>query len=176
MKITLVRHSSVECGAAVCYGQTDVNVAATFPEEAALVRQTLENYNFDAVFSSPLKRCVRLASFCGYKTPVLDDRLLELNFGTWENRPWDEIPVTEIEQWSQDWVNNRAGSGESFAMQVDRASSFLDDLQKSSSQSALIFTHAGIIRSVAIILGLVDIQKSFSDYPVSYGQCFNFSL
>ena len=41
MIVTLIRHTSVAVAPGICYGQSDVDVAASFADEAAAVRQRL---------------------------------------------------------------------------------------------------------------------------------------
>jgi len=176
MQITLVRHTSVACGPTICYGQTDVDVAESFIEEAEKVKYKITNQQFDGIYSSPLQRCTKLADYCGYSNPVWDKRLMELNFGDWENIPWAEITDPSIEDWYQDWINTRTTNGESFADQVVRVKNFLDELKNTNHQHVLIYTHAGVIRAIAILLGLVEINQAFSDYKVEYGEVLNFEI
>lgn len=176
MNITLVRHTSVACGPTVCYGQTDVDVADSFTREAEKVCLQLEGLHFDKVLSSPLQRCTKLATYCGYPSPEKDPRLMELNFGDWEGIPWADITDPHLEDWYQDWIHTRTTNGESFIEQVERVRLFLDELKKSGLREVLIFTHAGVIRAVAILLGLVDINLAFSDYKVEYGQVLNYRI
>jgi len=171
--ITLIRHTSVACGPTICYGQTDVDVAESFMEEAEKVKQKLDNRTFDAVYSSPLQRCTKLANFCGYNNPIWDKRLMELNFGDWENTPWTEISDPHLQNWYADWINTRTTNGESFADQVERVGQFLEELKATNLKNVLIFTHAGVIRAIAILLGLVEINQAFSDYKVEYGEVVN---
>ena len=49
MKITLIRHTRVAVPPGICYGQTDVEVAPTFPEEAEAVRKNIAGETFNAV-------------------------------------------------------------------------------------------------------------------------------
>ena len=91
MDVFLIRHTSVDVPAGTCYGHTDVALRPTFPEEAARVKQQLDTYTFDAVYTSPLSRCTRLATYCGYPDALRDDRLKELNMGAWEMQPFDAI-------------------------------------------------------------------------------------
>ena len=42
MNITFIRHTSVDVPPGVCYGQTDVPLRSTFPQEAANVRMRLQ--------------------------------------------------------------------------------------------------------------------------------------
>ncbi|MBP1619084.1 MAG: cobC [Bacteroidetes bacterium] len=176
MKLTIVRHTSVDCKPNVCYGQTDVDVAETFIDEAQNVCLQLENYVFDAVFSSPLQRCTKLAGYCGYDQPIHDKRLMELDFGDWEGIPWDQISDPKLEDWYADWINLPATNGESFAEQLERVRNFLDELKSGSQNQVLVFTHAGVIRAVAILLGLIDIHLAFSDYQIEYGEVKHFEI
>ena len=99
MKVVLIRHTSVDVIPGTCYGQTDVPLTDTFPAEAAVVRNAIPDIRFDVVCSSPLTRCRRLAEFCGYPEPLMDDRIKELNFGDWEMMMYDEIDDPNIKNW-----------------------------------------------------------------------------
>lgn len=175
MKLTLIRHTSVNCESTICYGQSDVDVSSTFDAEAKVVKHKLNGKQFDAVFSSPLQRCIKLADYCGFQYPIWDKRLMELNFGNWEMTPWNEITDPQIQNWYANWINIAPTNGESFAEQVERVENFLEDVKSKESNEVLIFTHAGVIRAVAILLGIVNIENAFSNYNVEYGdiQCFD---
>ena len=97
-----IRHTSVAVPRGVCYGQSDVPLAGGFPDEAVIVKRNLEKYSFDAVYSSPLSRCLKLAAYCGYDTPILDSRLMEMNFGDWEMKRYDEITDSRLQLWYDD--------------------------------------------------------------------------
>ncbi len=58
----------------------------------------------DAIYTSPLQRCIALAKDL-QNTVKLDsitplDKLKEINFGDWEEQPWDSIAIDEIERWN----------------------------------------------------------------------------
>lgn len=92
MHVYIVRHTSVLLdGNETCYGDMDVDVRPSFEEEAMITRTHLEGMTFDGVFSSPLQRARKLATFCGYEAATLDDRLREMNFGEWEGLLWADI-------------------------------------------------------------------------------------
>lgn len=172
MKIYLVRHTSVDIPQGICYGQTDVPLKETFEEEASVVNNYLINENFNGAFSSPLSRCRRLASFCGYENAVLDDRLKELNFGDWENQRWDDI---DMSIWKIDWVNPPTPNGESFMEMYKRVASFFDDLRKKSYHSVIVFTHGGVISCARVYFEQADINKTFELMP-RYGEIVQFTV
>ena len=91
MEVTFIRHTSVDIPPGVCYGQSDVPLRDSFEQEAAITSENLKTYrrqgrDFDHVYTSPLSRCVRLATYCGYPDAERDKRIMEINFGDWECR------------------------------------------------------------------------------------------
>lgn len=167
MKLYLIRHTSVDVPKGVCYGYSNVGLKSSFPQEADKVLQGIEGLDFDAVFSSPLSRCTRLAHYCDFKKAILDVRLKELNFGDWEMKAWDEIKDPNLENWYQDWLNNPATNGESFMNQYQRFSSFMADLPPKANNIA-VFTHGGIINCARVYAGTATFENVFDDTP-DYG-------
>lgn len=79
MEVILIRHTSVDVPPGVCYGQTDVPLKPTFEQEAAVTQENLKAFlPFDHVYTSPLTRCVRLATYCGYPDAERDKRIMEI--------------------------------------------------------------------------------------------------
>ncbi|MEL6416224.1 MAG: alpha-ribazole phosphatase [Pseudomonadota bacterium] len=147
MALILLRHTTPDVAPGTCYGQTDLDTAATFETEAAAAREALPA--FDRIVSSPLLRCRKLADFVSAKTglPVVSDpRLMEMDFGTWEGRAWAEIERSEIDAWAADFYHARPHGGESVAILQDRVRDALDDL-RGRDTSTLIVSHAGVIRA-----------------------------
>ena len=111
MKVTMIRHTSVDVPKGMCYGWSDVPVAPSFEQEATETKKNLNGKNFDCVFSSPLTRAKKLAAFCGYPDPVIDDRLKEMNMGDWEMRFYDDIEREDpaIRKWYEDYMFAHGG-------------------------------------------------------------------
>ena len=91
MVIYFMRHTAVDVPQGVCYGQTDVPLKPTFEMEATQTAAHLQGLSFDKVYTSPLTRCVRLATFCGYPDAERDDRLKELNLPSVTQEYWNLI-------------------------------------------------------------------------------------
>lgn len=178
INLTFIRHTSVDVPPGVCYGQTDVPLASSFPEEGEAVKTRLNGMRFDAVFSSPLTRCVRLANLCGYPCPTLDPRLMEMNFGEWEMKRYDEISDPRLQEWYADYLNVAATGGESSMQQRRRLESFLADLKKrgfSSGSHVAIFTHGGIMIHALAILANLTYEEAYRHQPL-YGSLLRFPL
>ena len=92
MKLFLIRHTSLQVPSGICYGQSDIDVASSFMNEALVTQQKLISSPFDAIYASPLQRCLKLANTLNLGEPMTDNRLMELNFGDWEMSAWDDIP------------------------------------------------------------------------------------
>ena len=145
MEVILIRQTSVDVPPGVCYGQTDVPLKRTFEQEAAVTQENLKAFlPFDHVYTSPLTRCVRLATYCGYPDAERDKRIMEINFGSWEMEPFDRNDDPRLQEWYADYLNVAATGGESFAMQYRRVSDFLDELKGKPYQRVAIFAHGGV--------------------------------
>lgn len=171
MKITFVRHTAVDVPPGVCYGQTDVGLRDTFPEEAETVHNNLEKIkmetgkDFDAIYRSPLSRCRRLADACGYKDAVPDPRILEMNFGEWEMKKFDDIRDPHLQEWYDDWQHVRATGGESIMDQHDRVRDFIEAMKSSGHNDILVFTHAGVIMNAMLMSGVATPDTIFAKQP-----------
>lgn len=160
--MTFVRHTAVDVPPGVCYGQSDVGLKDSFPDEAADVKARISGGDYDAVFTSPLSRCVRLAGECGYPDAQRDERLKELNFGEWEMRRFDEIDDPRLQEWYDDYLNVRPTGGESFVDQRERLRQFIESLH---CRHALVFAHGGILMNAMILAGIVTEDKVFTMQP-----------
>ena len=168
MKIYLIRHTSVDVPKGMCYGQSDVACAATFEQEAAEVKRRLEGLMFDKVFTSPLSRAVRLASFCGYPDAERDVRLMEMNMGDWEMQRWNDITDPYLQEWYNDYLHLPTAGGESFPQLRARVNAFMDELREKDYEHVAIFTHGGVVVSAGLYAGLFEEEECFS-HQVGYG-------
>ncbi len=169
MEIYLIRHTKVNVEQGVCYGQKDVDLAESYPEELEVIKEKLKGVDFDAVFTSPLSRAKRLATdTCGDKL-VEDDRLKELNFGDWEGKIWDEIKDPLLPAWMEDFVNKKCSNGESFVMLRDRVLEFWNEVKLMDCNRVAIFTHGGVIRTIHAIDKNIKLEDSFNEPTADYG-------
>lgn len=166
MEIILIRHTSVDVPVGTCYGQTDVPLKDSFEEEAALAKAELESYGpVDHAYTSPLSRCTRLAAFCGYADAERDTRILEINFGEWEMKLFDDISDPHLQEWYADHIHTPVTGGESFMMQYQRVSAFLDELRRKPWKRVAVFAHGGVLVSALIYAGHVTPQEAFAALP-----------
>ncbi|HEY4787554.1 MAG TPA: alpha-ribazole phosphatase [Bacteroidales bacterium] len=168
MKLYLVRHTAVNLPSGTCYGISDIPLRDNWEDEAGVIASRLAHLNNAVVYSSPSKRCKLLAKKISNKV-FLDKRLQELNFGKWELKPWDEINGPTAEQWMNDFVHTRCEGGESYLDLSKRVKSFLTDLTCTKRETAIIVSHAGVIRAIVASVFDIPLKKSF-EIKVDYGQ------
>lgn len=167
-RIVWVRHTSTDVQPGTCYGQTDVPLKTSFEEEALECVKLLNRYSFEKAYTSPLSRCMKLAGFCGFEKAVIDERLMEMNFGDWEMQRYDEIEDPYLQEWFNDYIHLPAPNGESFEMQYARVSSFIEDILQKEENEVVVFSHGGSIICAQIYAGLATFENGFSKQP-SYG-------
>ena len=167
MKLTLIRHTSVDVTRGICYGHTDVELADTFPQEAAKVAEKLNSRSFDKVFTSPLSRCRKLASYCGFPDAIPDTRIMEMNFGEWEMQAFNEIKDPRLQEWFGDYMNVAPTGGESAMQQRSRFIDFIESLRSETApvSNVAVFTHGGILVHALNIFTGDDYDALFRNIP-----------
>ncbi len=178
MKVYAIRHTAVAVEAGICYGQSDVDIASSFQSEKREVVKSVSGIVFDRIWSSPLQRCRKLAEsvFPGEQI-YFDNRLLELNFGDWELKNWDEIYRTgEGKSWMNNYQHLPTLNGESYPEMKQRVESFLIDLRRMEYKQVAVVTHAGVIRLLKHFLEGVEIDKAFAEFNPPYGSVTIFEL
>ena len=168
MEIYLVRHTTPAVEKGICYGQSDLDVTGSFLNEAEVIRQHIPD-NIDAVYSSPLQRCTKLAAHLFPKHSILlDDQLMEINCGVWEMKRWDDIPREEIDPWMEDFVNVRIPGGESYVDLFERVNNSYYKVHQQQKTSVIV-AHGGVIRSILSHITNTSLKESFNVFSLHYG-------
>ena len=165
MELYLVRHTTPDITQGICYGNSDIDVAAhSFAAELEAVRNKLAGIEplaiaGSVIYSSPMQRCIKLAaelaSGLNLCAPRQDARLMELDFGDWELRRWDDIPRAAFDAWAHDHVDQAPPNGESFYALHQRATAFLAEVCARPATACVVVTHGGVIRALlGEVLGL----------------------
>jgi len=161
MDIYLIRHTRTATEAGLCYGQSDVALAASFGEDLAALQHKLPALTVDCVvFSSPLRRCTQLAERLSAKVTT-DARLIELNFGAWEGIRFDAIEPDRLRYWTDHFVEIAPPDGESFTDLYQRIGDFWRDLLQAPHERVVIVTHAGAIRALLARVLTLPLANAF---------------
>ena len=173
----IVRHAQPLVAAGVCYGRTDMaaDPQATLSAARRLVAAlSLQSVRTVQIVSSPLQRCTQLANAVQQLTPAwtvtVDARLAEMDFGAWEGQLWAEIDPAELQAWTADFADYRAGGqGESVRVFMNRVNAALtawrDAARGRGNQALLWVTHAGVERAVRLLQAGVDCPLQANQWP-----------
>jgi alpha-ribazole phosphatase len=172
MEIYLVRHTPPLIGKGLCYGQTNTPLDWKVFEEAYTQILGRLPPRIDALYTSPLERCLYLAQRIQQSRypacPLLmDQRLQEMNFGQWEGKSWSAIPPSELDPWMSDFVHVRAPEGECYRDLYQRSVAFFKDMLQ-AGVSSVIVTHSGVIRSILSYFSGIKLADSFTAFELSY--------
>lgn len=174
MEVYVIRHTPVSTEKGVCYGQSEVPLADSFPQDAKEIASKLPN-DFERVYCSPLQRCKDLAKALNSKNPVFENALKEFDFGEWENKKWDDMNRKELDRWMEDFVNVKAPGGENLKEMHARVKAFFESLRQKKEEKVLIITHAGVIRCLWACLLDIPLGNIFK-IPVAYKEVLVFNL
>ena len=156
MEVYVIRHTPVAVGKDTCYGQSDVSLAESFPKDFTYYENQLPS-DFDVVYCSPLKRCTDLASALKCEKIRIENALLEMNFGDWENKKWEDLNEAELNNWMADFVNVKTPNGENLLELAERVKLFLDELRNQQHKKVLLITTAFTRRCVVSSSTVFDI-------------------
>jgi len=164
MKIFLVRHGETTYNRETRFqGQQDAPLTPNGKSQAGAVADRFEKAekageHFDAIYSSPLSRCLDTADAIGTKLnlkPVTEPGLKEMKMGEWENKTPVEVEKQYrtaegkplISEWMKDPVSNKIPGGETVDDVEKRVFSTLDRIIKENRQDAnvVLVTHGGPI-------------------------------
>lgn len=142
--IVLVRHPAADVAPGVCYGRLDV--AVTDLGAVAALAARLAAFS-GTVWTSPAQRCRVVAGRLG--PTMVDARLQELDFGTWEGLAWDDVPRQALDDWAADINGFAPPGGESGAALVARVSAFAAGLPAGDH---IVITHGGPLKVLTAVL------------------------
>ena len=166
MRIYFLRHTTLDIEDNIFYGQTDVDVSSNFINEVAIIKKKIEgegiNLKKTLVISSPLKRCVKLATALNVSFKI-DPRIKELDLGDWEMKLMSTIEKSEIEKWQENLMEYKVPNGESNKNFLKRLNRFLKDILK-FEQDVLLVAHAGSINGMISILTKEPFDKLVKNY------------
>ena len=171
MQLFLIRHTTPQITAGLCYGQSDIDVAASFIQESNAVKSKLNQLKHNgleihALYSSPLQRCTKLAHALNAELNLedvkQDHRLKELNFGDWELQAWDDIPREAFDIWADDYANLAPPKGETFGELHARAKHFIAErIEHSPDHNIVVVTHGGMIRAMLAEVLQIPLKRLF---------------
>jgi alpha-ribazole phosphatase len=149
VRIVLARHPAPLIELGICYGRLDVPLHPDADVER-LAHDPLITGSAH-VWTSPSRRCRELGERIAEVLFIplsADPRLMELDFGEWEGKPWDDIPHADLDRWAADPLGFRAPGGQSGAELIARVADFHATL----TQDCIVVSHGGPLRVLSALL------------------------
>ena len=143
-RIYFLRHGETEWNAEgrVC-GRTDVLLSEVGHKQAGRLAERMKSIRVAALYSSPLRRALDTAGKVGDAmghAPVVDDRLVELNYGDWEGKTFAEVERADppaYHTWVADPGRLAPPGGESGEQLVKRVVPFFDSIAAQYSDASV---------------------------------------
>ncbi|WP_234121931.1 histidine phosphatase family protein [Clostridium hydrogenum] len=168
MDIVFIRHGEAEGNTrGVYHGRLDLSLTLEGKKAALKAAELIKTADFDGIYISPLKRTRETAKFLGVKGEI-DERLLERNFGVFENLSYREILKNypkEAEEWERDFVNYKIPKGESLKEVFERTKEFIEE-KSQEKDKILVVTHDGVIRCA--LTSIFNAPEQFFKFKIDY--------
>lgn len=161
MRLALLRHGPTGWNAlGRIQGHTDIPLS---DEGLAKMRGLLPPSSFAEAraFASPLRRARQTADALGLKSPMLDRRLMEQNWGRWEGLSRAEILAQDGEEAflrAGKGLQFRPPGGESTRELHERVAAFLKDAAGDESD-AIAVAHLGVLRAAYTLASGWDMSQ-----------------
>lgn len=158
MDLLLVRHGVSEHNTSdvISGGTSNSNLSQAGVKQVEEVSKIIDNNKIDQVYASPLIRAKRTAQILTdfQKDIITDDRLKEMDFGSWEGQHAEELKVKCPDAFDDlGTINSKytkyAKNGETFEQVADRVEEFLAEIQPySNDKTIMVVCHGFVIRSL----------------------------
>jgi broad specificity phosphatase PhoE len=128
--IAFVRHGETPPNrAGLLLGRSDAALTDRGRAQAERLAKAFDGLEVQHVLTSPLRRArdtaAPIATACGLAVEV-DDRLIEIDYGDWEGRPFAELDREVVRRWRAD-PGFAPPAGESLDVVAARMASFCDE-------------------------------------------------
>ena len=161
MTLIVVRHGQTEANRnGLLQGRADLALNERGREQARAVADYLSACGARRVVSSPLLRATNTAAAIAdaLGLPVeIDERLIELDYGDWDQRPLSSVSAQQWAQWRAD-LSFAPPNGESLASVSERVRAFGEEvLRRYSDEVTVAVSHVSPIKALmAWALGVSD--------------------
>lgn len=161
MTLIVVRHGQTEANRfGLLQGRADLPLNARGREQARAVAAYLSACGAQRIVSSPLLRATSTAAAIADAlglTVEVDARLIELDYGDWDQRPLAEVRPQEWAQWRAD-LSFAPPNGESLASVSERTRAFGEEvLRRYDDDVTVAVSHVSPIKALmAWALGASD--------------------
>ena len=147
MKIFITRHSKTLWNQEKkLQGWKDSPLTKEGINDALLLKKRIRDISIDYCYSSPINRAKQTSKIL-FDHVILDDRLKEMNFGTYEGKNISELLKDKQYDalWNQPDDNIRLPEGESYAEVQKRLLNFINEIYQKNSDKTIFVTIHGML-------------------------------
>ena len=174
--IYLFRHGLTKGNLNAQYiGHTDLPITTGSISALKSIKAKHHYPEVEAVFVSPLKRCIESAEIMfPQNNPLVINDLIEYNFGEFEGCTADDLKNNDdFKEWLRGDMHARPPYGESnaefFARVCSAFEKIVDGMVKSGTQTAAIVGHAGVLMAILSCYGLPEAPMAHWQMEAGYG-------
>lgn len=176
MKLFLARHGLTEWNASQRFqGHSDGPLNNTGRQQARALSRRLAGEDFQVICSSDLQRAAQTAQVIAERQNcpvVLEPRLREVSFGSWEGLTYAEIKQRDpgaLAEWASNFLEVHPSDGETVTQLTQRVSQVLQEIrQKYSGQKVLLVSHAGPLQ-VLVCLAMGFSPSLYWQFHIAQG-------
>jgi alpha-ribazole phosphatase len=176
MELFLIRHTAPAVVTGVCYGRSDLPLAAGAERDIQAALASLPKC--DLVYSSPAQRCVKLAAALAERDACelkLASELQELDFGAWEQLPWARIPREHSDPWAADTWNRAPPGGETEQALWNRVASWYRGMLSAPVSRCAVVAHGGPLRVLRCLALDLSVEERWS-WNLGWGEHARFEI
>jgi probable phosphoglycerate mutase len=151
--VFLLRHAAHDrVNAVLCGRMPGVSLGATGQAQAAALACRLHHEALDALYTSPLERCVETATVVGVSLglhPECETAAIEIDFGAWTGQPFASLAGRpDWDAWNTGRDDATAPGGEAMAAVRSRIVALLEVLRRRHQhQRIAIVSHGDVIKA-----------------------------
>jgi len=167
-RLYLVRHGQTSWNLeGKTQGSKDSTLTPLGIKQAEMLGQRLNKIQLDTIYSSPLKRAQSTAQIIANMQNIdciLDDRLVEMNFGEWEGLTNFDIEKNYPDNFKT-WRDNphiaKIPNGETIEIAQRRMIEFTNNIMESDYENILVVSHGTTIRLLLLYILSMDLQHYY---------------
>lgn len=176
INLLLVRHAQTNAGEDIFVGNCDADLTLDGIEKTIELGRTLQDYNIDAIYTSPLGRSEKTAKILNGFLMVefnVDDRIREIDYGIWDGVSRNEIRKKyskEYQNWEENYETIVPKNGEPPQKVLARLLDFLEDVvakyKSEEDVSIVVVSHKTAIRILISYLRQGNL-KNYRDMKIT---------
>ena len=165
-RVYLVRHGTHDLvNKALAGRMPGVHLGPTGRDEAVRLAKVFAYRDVTTIVTSPLERCRETAAPIAERLaldPVVDDRLIEIDCGTWTGVSFDQLAQDpEWGRWNSERQDAGMPGGETMVAVQRRVMGLVESLASEDREPAILVSHADVLK--AAVMALIGMPLRWHD-------------